>query len=151
MCKESELPTTGIASGDFYIITDFDESSPGKTGQARYNTSIVGWDLLIDPVRTYYSYPQPTGEFYSINSTSYAIWRVIFELDWTPTSTEETSHDTWEGIENVHEILNIHGVYTAAYNDSGTETNITRPLMSYRMFLLMKTNTSEDNYCTARY
>jgi hypothetical protein len=34
MCKESELPTTGNASGDFYVITDFDESSPGKTAQA---------------------------------------------------------------------------------------------------------------------
>jgi hypothetical protein len=151
MCKESELPTTGNASGDYYVITDFDESQPGKTRQARYNASRVGWDLLIDPVRTYYSYPQPTGEFYSINSVSYVIWRVIFELDWTPTSTDEQAKDTSEGISNVQEVIHIHGVYSAAYNDSGTETNITSPLMSYRLFLLMKTSYPNDNYCSARY
>jgi hypothetical protein len=73
MIKESELPTTGNASGDYYIISDFDESQPGHTGQAQYNASIVGWDLLIDPTRTYFSYGQPTGQFYNFNNVSYTI------------------------------------------------------------------------------
>jgi hypothetical protein len=72
-------------------------------------------------------------------------------MNWTPTTIDPQGHDTYTGIPNLQEVLNLHGVYTAEYTDGGAKSNITSLLMSYRLFLIMKTNTPNDCYCSARF
>lgn len=92
MCKESELPQQGEKVGDFWSISDFDETSPGRNGRAIWNGN--NWDKEVD------EFFSPDNATITLNDSGALTIKDIIQTDTTSSTTPGYS-ETFTTVDSV--------------------------------------------------
>lgn len=137
MCRESELPNQGEKTGDFWSISDFNQTAPGRNGRAIWNGGdpeanppvSPHWDKEIDE---FYS---PDNTTITLNGSGALSIKDVLQVDTTSTQTPGYS-GTFETIDSI--TRNSYGQIT------GINTNtVTMPSLGENAGQAAKGNEAE--------